>query len=110
MTGTRRRTRKFKFTEKKQSVKGLLSVVFDIAAVVTILDTVIVSVAAGGEADLYIGSRGVLALILSAAGLILGVSGVREKDVFQAVPRGGTIAGLIVTAAIVCVYVFGMLL
>lgn len=110
MTGTRRRTRKFKFTEKKQSVKGLLSVVFDIAAIVTMADAVMVSVAAGGKADLYIGSRGVLALILSAAGLILGIAGIREKDVFQAVPKGGTIAGLIITAVIVCVYVFGMFL
>ncbi|MCI8991170.1 MAG: hypothetical protein HFG80_00345 [Eubacterium sp.] len=110
MTGTKRRTRKFKFTEKKQSVKGLLSIVFDIAAIVLILDTVMKSVAAKGEANLYIGSRGVLALIIAIAGLTLGIAGIREKDVFMAVPKSGTIAGIIVTAVIVCVYVFGIFL
>lgn len=107
---TVRKTGKFKFTEKKQSVKGFVSLAFDLAAVVLFVGALAKSAAAGGQADLYVGSQGVLALILGVVGLALGISGYRGTNVFLLVPKAGIIAGLAISAAGVLLYVAGLCL
>ncbi|SDB18430.1 DUF6142 family protein [Eubacterium oxidoreducens] len=104
------RKEKLKFTTKKESFWGYGAIALDIAAVVVFLSALGLSVSASGDADTYLGSRGVGALLLSIAGVVIGMQGMRQKDVFKFIPKVGTIAGMVITLCLLVLYIVGILL
>jgi hypothetical protein len=79
-------------------------------AVVVILNALYRSVQAGGEGSIYIGSRGILALLFAIAGLGMGTAGKKQKDVFEWFPKAGFFANLILVLLFAAVYAAGMFL
>ncbi|MCR5666267.1 MAG: DUF6142 family protein [Eubacterium sp.] len=106
----RHKKERLKFTTKKESLWGYGAVALDIAAIVVFFSALGMSVSASGDANTYLGSRGVGALLLAIAGVVIGMQGMRQKDVFLFIPKVGTIAGMIITLFLLALYIVGMVL
>lgn len=84
-------SRKYLFTSKKTSYKGIASFIsgaFSFAAFLLVLSIVAIT---GGEADARHGAVGIVSFILSISGLVLGIMSICEKDTFRLFPWLGTI-------------------
>ncbi len=110
MAKIKRRGRpKYKFTKKKESLWGIIAMACSIVALIVFIAAVVVSVSCAGEADIYNGSRGMLALLFSIAALVLGMEGLRQRDTYKLYSTIGTFAGLILTICFIIIYLTGIL-
>ena len=103
-----RKNRKILTREQKQTVSGILSACFGIAAAVLFGVTVIRSFQAEGDAGTYTGTAGLLGLVF-ALGAVALVS-FREKNIRVIPPRTGIIFGGILTVVFGCLYIYGIII
>lgn len=82
----RRRTR-FKFTEKKHSRKGILSLGAALLLLGFFVLFVFISSESNGGLSAYFGSAGVFLMLLSATTLVFAFQSLFEEDSFQIFPR-----------------------
>ena len=96
--------RSYKFTDKKHTKQGLLSVAC--GGVALILTAVSLSLAfrMAGQAGSLVGLLGVLAMACSAVGFVLAVRGFQEEDVYYLFSQIGAVANgiLFILWALVC--------
>lgn len=109
--GKRKRGRRnYKFTEKKQSVRGAAACfggALSLVVLVALLAQTILSRGAGGA---YLGSVGVLALLLGVGSMIEALLALQEKDIFRTLPCVAAILSAVVTLAWMGLYLLGVLL
>ena len=67
----KKRKKHYKFTHKKKSVRGILAILFSIAAAVIFVVTVTASFQKKGNGSVYLGSMGILSLLFSISYLFL---------------------------------------
>jgi hypothetical protein len=79
------------FTDKKNPVKGIMSTILGIIAVVSICISVDLTYKNKGQALVQYGAAVLLAVIYSIAGLILGIRSFREQDIFKLFPILGIV-------------------
>lgn len=82
-----RRRKSYKFTEKSQSMKGIVSFGISVISVLLYLIFVFLSFKQEGKLSVYYGSVGVIAMILSVVALIVSITGLSEEDTFKLFPR-----------------------
>ena len=82
-----RRRKSYKFTEKSQSKKGIISFGISVASVLLYLIFIFLSFKQEGNLSPYYGSVGVLAMIFSVVALIVSIIGMTEEDTFKFFPR-----------------------
>ncbi len=102
-----RRTRKVRMRELSHSRPGWIGLICGLAAGVVFLIAVALSFQNEGEALFYVGSAGLIALILSLGGLILGIMGVREEKVRPVPPRISIVVGAAMSALLAGLYIYG---
>ena len=95
----------YKFTNKKQSVRGIISTIYLVLALGLVVYAIVLSFNAKGNAGVEIGALGMEALLVSAAGIAMGVYGFKEEDVFLRFPWIGTVVN-----TIVCLFLIGTVL
>lgn len=95
----------YKFTNKKQSVRGIISTIYLVLALGLVVYAIVLSFNAKGNAGVEIGALGMEALLVSAAGIAMGVYGFKEEDVFLRFPWIGTVGN-----TIVCLFLLGTVL
>ena len=83
------RRKNYKFTEKSQSVKGIISFGIAVVCVLLYLVFVYLSFRNAGNLSAYYGSIGVLAMFFSVVALIASVTSLREEDTFKLFSRLG---------------------
>ena len=97
--------RSYKFTDKKHTKQGLLSVAC--GGVALILTAVSLSLAfrMAGEAGSVVGLLGIFAMMASAAGFVLAIRGFQEEDVYMISSQVGVVLDglLFILWAVVCV-------
>lgn len=95
----------YKFTDKKHTRQGLLSMAFSGAALILTIAALILAYRTGGGAGSVAGLLGLLAMAGSAAGFVLALQGFREEDVYYLSARiGVSVSGvLFILWALVCV-------
>lgn len=93
--------------ELKQSPTGLLSMTSAFAAIVFFLFAVARSFQMSGNANVYVGSFGLVALVLALGAWIMGIQCMREQNVRPIPPRMGMILGAILTLVLGGMYVYG---
>lgn len=86
----------YKFTNKKQSVRGIVSSIFLVIAIGMIVYAIVLSFKAKGNAGAEIGALGMEALLVSVMGIIMGIYGFKEEEVFLRFPWIGTVGNTIV--------------
>ena len=109
MSKRRYGTHRYKFTEKTHSIRGIIAIVLAVAALIALVYMIIESFHSGGSAGMFIGSTGVLALMVSILSLLLAISSVREPETFRVVPYVSLLLSMISAGLWVAIYIGGMI-
>ena len=73
----------YMFTNRRHSGKAIMSTVFGVLCIVSLLLVVVLSYSRGGDVPTGYGFTGLFAAILSMVGMLLGVLALREADRFK---------------------------
>lgn len=79
--------RRFKFTEKTQSKKGIIASAVAFALLVLYIVFIALAYQSVGTLSAYFGSVGVLAILITIYNLIIVVESLKEENSFQLFPR-----------------------
>ena len=82
----RNNKRKKRFSDKKHSVKGIISLIIGIILLILLLILFYSSARVEGGGSIVIGLIGVIIMILSLIGTVVGYQGYKEKDIHYFVP------------------------
>ncbi|MEE0314451.1 DUF6142 family protein [Eshraghiella crossota] len=97
---------KYKFTNKKHSVGGVVATIMAVAAIVLIVFSIVLSFKARGEGGEIVGSLALMALAFSVFGLIIGLLSYREFDRYYTFSLiGSLINGIIIILLIMLLFV-----
>lgn len=99
---------KYKFTDKKQSIRGIISTVIAAAGISLFVISVMVSYENRGEAGLIIGLLGIIALFLSLLGLYEGIKSFQEEEIFYHCSWIGTVVNAVVFIGMAMVILIGI--
>lgn len=102
----RRRKNAYKFGAKKHSKKGKISLILAALSFLAGIGMIIVSVQNAGNANEYIGSAGLFALLMSIVSLLMGLVSLGE-DSYKLFPVLGSICSGLVLAGWTAIYVLG---
>jgi len=105
----RRRTSNYKFTEKTHSVRGIVGLGIGALSFIIGIVLVVVSFKNKGNGSVYLGSFGVLALLLSVVAFVLSVLSIREEDSYRIFPVSAMICSTISLVGWLGVYLAGIL-
>lgn len=97
----------YKFTEKKQSARGIFSFLLACASALIFGSVVWYSYQSQGNGSMYLGSAGVASLLLGVVALVLAVLSLREENSFKFFPYLATLSSFFVTGLWVALYVVG---
>lgn len=100
----------YKFTGRKQSARGIAGLTLAILSVVLGMVVIGVSVGNRGEGNVYLGSVGVLSMLLAFLGLVLAAKGIGEEKSFKAIPVAGTVCSVLILGGWIALYVVGFLM
>lgn len=107
---TRRRGRhSYKFTEQTHSIRGVVAIIIAIGSIGSCILMIANSYKSAGNANIYIGSYGILAFLAAIVSIFIAISSVREQETFRAIPYTAMIMSVIATAIWLAIYVGGML-
>lgn len=101
-----RRRNSYKFADKKHSKRGKISLALAVLSLIAAIGMVVLSIQNDGNANVYIGSAGLLALILTVVSLVIGLSSLLEES-YKLFPVLGSICSGLMLAGWVAVYVLG---
>lgn len=87
--------RKYLFTSRKTSYKGIASFIAGALSLVSFIIIISIVLKKGGDADLRLGATGFVSACISAAGFVLGLVSLFEKETFRLFPRLGTFVSLL---------------
>ena len=109
MKQRRRRKYGYKFTEKTQSKKGILSFCLAVLSIAIFAYVVVNSFHHGGNGSMYLGSAGVTSMLIGICALVLAVKSLGEENSFKLFPYLSTLCALLITGIWVALYVIGFL-
>lgn len=96
------------FTSRKLSIAGVSSVIFSAAALLLFPAAVRISFRAGGAAGMQVGAMGILALVFSLIGLLLGAAESRNDAINRSVPRLGARIGALALLLWIVIFIIGL--
>lgn len=105
-----RRSRSYKFTDKHHSKRGIFSSVASAIGWIFTLTALSMAYAAKGEAGEIVALFGMIALICSIYGTVIGKRSFKEEEVYYFFSRLGTFTSVILLIFWIAVAVWGFLL
>ena len=99
---------KYKFSDKSQTVGGTLSVAMGLLALASLLYGIYVSFKFQGNAGLKVGSLGLLSLMMSFIGTIIGLLSFKEDNKFYTLSKAGSLLCGILTVFMLAVLLMGL--
>ncbi|MBQ9341073.1 MAG: hypothetical protein IJT81_01755 [Lachnospiraceae bacterium] len=106
----RKRREKAKFSGRTHSTRGIISFILGVISLSAFLGLINYAFVLKGQASKYVGSIGIFAFMITCAGLMLGIKGLREEDVYKMAPLIGLILNILSVLILTAVFVWGMLL
>ncbi len=104
------RKKGFRFSDKKHSVKGIISLSIGIISLILIGILFYISALAGGSGGMILGYMGVVILISSVIGFVLAYQGYKEKDVYYNLTIIGLIMNILVFLSLFILYIVGLVM
>ncbi len=104
-----RRRNHFKFTEKKHSRRGMLACALAAASIFTLVYLVSTSFLQNGNGSVYLGSAGILALVVAVIAFVQAVKSLREEDTFRGIPAASMALSILASGAWIALYTVGFL-
>lgn len=96
------------FVDKNHSAKGILSLVLGGMSWITAIVLVILSFSKNGNAGIYIGSCGIVAMITAGIGIWFAISGLAEKETSHLSAGIGLSLNLLILAAWIAMFISGI--
>ena len=106
---SKRERGEIKFSGRTTPKKGIISVSLGVLSLATILAMIILSAAAGGQGDWYLGVGGLLSLAMAVAGFVLAVRCFKMDDIYYGTPTGGAILNGVLMLGELALYVVGII-
>ena len=100
--------RKYKFTNKKHSVGGVLATLMALVAIALIVVAVVISFKARGSGGAEVGTLSLMAMVFSVFGLVMGLLSFREIDRYYTFSYIGSIMNGIITILLVMLLLVGI--
>lgn len=100
--------RMYKFTEKSQSKRGILTSVFAICLLGVYGVCVYLAYRGNGGLNTYFGSIGVIAMLLSVIDFGFALTTLKEEDSFLFFPRFAVITSFLAAAGWIGTYIAGI--
>lgn len=98
-----------RFSDKKHSIKGIISLIIGVISIFTLFLLFYESAKEGGNGDVTLGFIGAIIFILSIVGTVLGYQGSKEKDIHYYVPIIGLIMNGLIFLSLFLLYIVGIL-
>lgn len=102
----RKKRNAYKFAHKKHSRLGKVSLALALLSFAAAAGMILYSIQCGGNANVYVGSGGLLALILTAVSFMIGLFSLRGED-YKLYSVLGSVASGLMLAGWAAVYVLG---
>lgn len=99
---------KYKFSNKKHSVGGVISTVMAVSAAVLFVRAVVISFAARGEGGMEVGSYALSALAVAFFGCIMGLLSYKESERYYTFSFIGALFNGILTVVLAMLLVVGL--
>lgn len=103
------RKNRYKFTKRKRSKRGMLACVLAAASIFALVYLVFQAFAQDGNGSVYLGSAGVLALIVAVIAFVEAVKSLKEEDTFRGFPVASMVLSLLAAGSWVALYAVGFL-
>ncbi len=100
--------RRYKFSDKSQSIGGMISTFFAIGAAFACMAAVWISFQNRGEGGLEIGVLGIVAVFLSGCGLYLGIQSFEEEEIFFLFSWIGSIGNSVILLGMMMLILLGL--
>lgn len=103
MRRRRRGYRKYKFTEKTLSKRGIAALSLAVISLVSCVVMTMMAFKKAGALNIYVACYGILAAIMAVVALILSIVSLREENSYRTIPYAATflsIVGVLVWSAI----------
>ena len=100
--------RKYKFTNKRHSVGGVIATLMAVVSIVLIVIAIVLSFKARGEGGTKVGSAAMAALAFSVFGLATGLLSYRETDRYYSFSFAGSLLNGIITVFLVLLFFVGL--
>lgn len=104
----KRRSRKYGQAELKHSKRGIVSCMIAVCTLFLLVLLFSVSYISKGDVNLFIGLAGLIALLLSAAGLMRGIQGFKEREKNYLTCKVGTVCNGLFLLGLFAVFVRGL--
>lgn len=104
----RKRKASIKFVGRKQSIYGLISTIIAGVCMIALGMLFVFATKSEGTLNIWMGLIGLLILVLSLIGLLLGTAGFKQKDIFYRFPIIGVIFNGILFVGMVVLYFLGL--
>lgn len=106
----KRRKRKYKFTDKKRSKKGLAACGVALVSLLALGITLWMSYQANGEGSVYLGSVGIAAMLVGIASFLMAMQSLKEENTWKKIPITATVLSIVAAGSWVLLYAAGFLL
>ncbi len=103
-----KRTGAYKFTSKKQSLKGIMSAVMSVLSLICFFVAGSISFGERGETDLRLGAAGFIGTVFALAGFVLAIMSLNEKDIYRLFPGLGFALSLIACFLWGMIFIIGL--
>ena len=100
--------KKYKFSDKSQSIGGIFSTLFALGAILACVAAVWISFQHRGEGGLEVGVLGIVAVFLSSCGLYLGIRSFQEEEIFFLFSWIGSIGNSVVLLGMMMLFLLGL--
>ena len=104
------RKRNYIFTNKKHAEKAIMATILGIISTISLVAVIYLTYMQGGHAPVNYGLTGLLIVIFSVVGLLLGIVSIMERDRFKLFPAIGIILNSMALVGIGLVVYAGMYL
>lgn len=101
--------RKYKFTEKTLSKRGLTAFVLAALSILSCVLMVFGSSRRGGNLGAYIASLGIFAWIVAVVALVLAIRSLKEENSFKTFPYLGTVCSGLAVLLWTAIYIMGVM-
>lgn len=98
----------YSFTEKKNSVNGIISTIMGIISLVFLLAMIYASYYMRGDAGIYAGAFGLCGMIFGFVGFIMGIYSFSEKNIKYKYPKIGSVLSGVVFVIWLLLYLIGV--
>lgn len=99
---------KYKFSDKNQTLGGLISTVMGVLSLISLGYGIFVSYQAKGEGGLKVGGLGLLSLLLAVMGTVMGLLSFKEDNKFYGLSKIGSLMCGIITVFMLAVFLMGL--